>query len=147
MSLARFALTPRFPSFWRDVDDLFRDMGAAPQPTGPQTFTPAADVVESDKAVEISLDLPGFAPEQIDVKLEGDQLTVTAQRADEPAAGEKQAWLRRERSRGHFVRSFTLPDMLEGTKPQATYRNGVLTLTLPKREEAQPRSFKVKVDA
>lgn len=147
MSLARFALTPRFPTFWRDVDELFRDLQGSPQATGPQTFTPAADVVESEKVVEIHLDLPGFAPEQIDVKLEGDQLTVSAERPEEKEIGEGKSWIRRERSRGSFGRAFTLPDTLAGTQPQATYRNGVLTVTLPKPEEAQPRSFKVKVEA
>ena len=146
MSLARFALTPRFPTFWRDVDELFRDLNAAPQPQGEQAFLPAADVRETDKAVEIQLDMPGIAPEQIDVKVEGDQLTITAERKEEKAVEEK-GWIRRERSQGKYLRAFTLPDTLDGTRPEATYRQGVLTVTLPKREEVQPRSLKVKVEA
>ena len=140
--LARFALTPRFPSFWRDVDDLFRDT----QPAQPQALTPPADVRETDKSFEIHLDMPGIAPDRIDVKLEGNHLTITAERKDEKTI-EENGWLRRERTVGSYVRSFSLPDTLDGTKPQATYRQGVLTLTLPKREELQPRSLKVKVEA
>ena len=143
MSLARFALTPRFPAFWRDVDELFREV---PQNGGTQTFMPAADVRETDKAVEIHLDMPGITPEQIDVKLEADQLTITAERKDEKTVEEK-GWIRRERTQGSYSRAFTLPDTLDGTKPEATYRNGVLTVTIPKREVAQPRSLKVKVEA
>ena len=143
MSLARFAFTPRFPAFWRDVDELFREV---PPNGGEQTFLPAADVRETDKAVEIHLDMPGITPEQIDVKLEGDQLTITAERKDEKTTEEK-GWLRRERRQGRYSRAFTLPDTLDGTNPEATYRNGVLMVTIPKRAVAQPRSLKVKVEA
>ncbi|MDP1822812.1 MAG: Hsp20/alpha crystallin family protein [Archangium sp.] len=141
MSLARFALTPRFPTFWRDVDELF-----GPVAQQPATLTPAADILETDKTVELHLDMPGIAPEAIDVKVEGDQLTITAERKDEKNVEDK-GWIRRERTRGTFTRSFTLNDTLDGTKPEATYRHGVLTVTLPKREAAQPRSLKVKVEA
>jgi HSP20 family protein len=147
--LARFALPPRFPTFWRDVDDLFRDT-QPDQPTTlqPTTLLPAADVRETDKAFEIQLDMPGIAPDQIDVKLEGNELTITAERKEEKVIEEKEkGYVRRERSAGSYLRSFSLPDTLDGTKPEATYRQGVLTVTLPKREEVQPRSLKVKVEA
>ena len=144
----RFALTPRFhTSFWRDVDDLFRDFTA--MQNGNQaapTLLPAADVVETEKSFELHLDLPGFTAEQLDIKLEGSELTITAERKDEKLE-EGKSWIRRERTRGHFVRSFTLPETVEGTTPQAAYKNGVLTVTLPKKEEVQPRTFKVKVEA
>lgn len=145
MSLARFAFAaPRFPVFWRDVDELFNNDF---KPTEMQnTITPTADVLETDKAVELCLDMPGIAPEEIDVKLEGNQLTIRAERKDEKAVDQK-GWIRRERERGTFSRTFTLNDMLDGSKPEATYRHGVLTVTLPKREAAQPRSLKVKVEA
>ncbi|MDP2272903.1 MAG: Hsp20/alpha crystallin family protein [Archangium sp.] len=141
MSLARFAFSPRFPTntFWRDVDELFHT-------AAPTSLTPAADVLETDKTVELHLDMPGVAPEAIDVKLEGNQLTITAERKDDKRAEEK-GWIRRERSRGMFSRTFTLTDALDGTQPEATYRHGVLVVTVPKREAAQPRSLKVKVEA
>ena len=143
MSLARFAFTPRFPSLFRDVDELF-------EVPAQRTFTPAADVYETDKTVELHLDMPGIAPDAIDVKLEGDQLTISAERKTEKADAEKNAnekFTRRERFAGTFRRTFTLSDTLEGTTPEASYRHGVLVVTLPKREAAQPRSFKVKVEA
>ena len=149
MSLARFAFTPRFPTFWRDVDELFAN-DFQPNAETKRHLTPPADVLETEKTVEIHLDMPGIAPEQIDVKLEGNTLTITAERKTEklvepaPANG---TWVRRERGLGTFVRSFTLGDTIDGSKPEATYRHGVLTVTLPKREEVQPRSLKVKVEA
>jgi len=141
MSLARFTLTPRFPTLWREFDDLFRDTN----PPG-NTLLPAADVIENPKNIELRLDLPGVLPEQIDVKLEGNTLTISADRAEEKVA-EQSGWIRRERTRGSFSRAFSLPATLEGTTPEATFRHGVLTVVLPKREEAQPRSVKVKVEA
>ena len=145
MSLAHFALTPRFPTFWRDVDELFEnDFQAMPETK--RSLAPPADVLETDKTVEIHLDMPGIAPDQIDVKLEGNTLTITAERKTEKGVDEK-GWVRRERNLGTFVRSFTLNDTIDGSKPEATYRHGVLVVTLPKREEVQPRSLKVKVEA
>lgn len=143
MSLARFTLNPRFPTLFRDFDELFREMNA-PSGAAPQTLMPAADVVETDKAVEIHLDLPGISPDAIDVKLEGNQLTISAERKADTTTEDK-GWVRRERVIGSFSRSFTLPTTLDGTKPEAAYKHGVLTLTLPKKEEVQPRSLKVKV--
>lgn len=141
MSLARFAFAPRFPvnTFWREVDELF-------QTATPNALTPSADVLETDKTVQIHLDMPGVAPEAIDVKLEGNQLTITAERQGDKVA-EAKGWIRRERSHGTFRRTFTLTDSLDGTQPEATYRHGVLVVTVPKREAAQPRSLKVKVEA
>jgi HSP20 family protein len=146
MSLTRFTLNPRYPSLWRDFDELFKEAVTAAAEAPEATLTPAADVVETEKAVEIHLDLPGVVPEQIDVKLEGNQLTITAERKVEKAV-EQRGYLRRERPQGAFTRSFTLPTTLDGTKPEASYRHGVLTVTLPKKEEVQPRSLKVKVEA
>lgn len=145
MTLARFTLNPRFPTLWREFDELFRDV-AAPQQNGNGQLVPAADVIETDKAIEIQLDMPGIAPDAIDVKLEGNQLTISAERKEEKVS-EQKGWIRRERTVGSYTRSFTLPTTLDGTKPEATYRHGVLTVTLPKREEVQPRSLKVKVEA
>lgn len=142
MTLARFTLNPRFPTLFRDFDELFREL--QPSQTTTQALVPAADVIETDKAVEIHLDMPGMAPEDIDVKLEGNQLTISAERKDEKTT-EQKGWVRRERVVGSMSRSFTLPTTLDGSKPEASYKHGVLTLTLPKREEVQPRSLKVKV--
>lgn len=135
----------RLPTLWREFDELFRDLAPITN-EAERPFTPAADVVETPKAFEIRLDLPGMLPENIDVKVDGSVLTVTAIRNDEKNA-EGHSWVRRERAWGKYVRSFTLPNTLDATQPAATYKHGVLMLSLPKREEAQPRSLKVKVEA
>jgi HSP20 family protein len=145
MSLARFTLSPRFPTLWREFDEMVRDFNGA-QGNPSQALIPPADVIENEKNVEIHLDLPGFTPEQIDVKLEGDTLTIKAERNAEKVT-EQKGWIRRERTMGNYSRSFTLPDTIDGTKPEASFKNGVLVVTLPKREEVQPRSLKIKVEA
>lgn len=137
--LARFAL----PTFFRNFDDYFLDPTTRTE-AGTRSLWPPADVLESEKAIEINLDLPGIRAEDISVQLENDTLTVSAER---PAAqSDGKAWLRQERSFGRYFRTFTLPDTVTAN-PEAAYRNGVLTLTLPKKEEVKPRSVKVKVEA
>lgn len=140
--LTRFTLNPAFPSFWREMDELL----TTPEAQARQFTIPPADIVEAEKQVEIKLDMPGVDPEKIDVKLENDQLTVAAERVEEKKTEEK-GWVRRERSSGRFSRSFTLPHTLDGAKLEASYRHGVLTITVPRREETLPRSLKVKVEA
>jgi len=136
----------RFP-FFRDFDSLFRDMGLPLDGANDErALVPAADIVDHEKSVEIRLDMPGVTPEAIEVKLDGDVLTVTAERKVEQKT-EGKGWIRQERSWGTFARSFTLPNTLDGAKPEATYKHGVLSVTLPKKEEVLPKSFKVKVEA
>lgn len=109
-----------------------------------RTLAPPADVLETAEAYEVSLDLPGLKPEAISVKLEGDTLTITAERTQaEP--GEKAGYLRSERSFGQYQRAFVLGDEVDGSKPEAKYEQGVLTVRLPKREERKPRTVQVKV--
>ncbi len=143
MTLTRMT---RFPSLWTDFDELFRDFAPAKTTPTARALMPATDVVETEKAIELKLDMPGVTPEAIEVKLDGDVLTVTAERKQETRE-EKDGWIRQERSWGTFARSFVLPETVEGTEPQAAYKHGVLTVTLPKKEVAQPKSFKVKVEA
>jgi HSP20 family protein len=110
----------------------------------PRTLAPAADVFETQDAYEVHLDLPGIKPEAIDVKLEGDTLTITAERT-RAKADEKTAWVRTERNWGTFQRAFVLSDEVDGSKPEAKYEHGVLTVRLPKREERKPKTVQVKV--
>lgn len=135
VALARFAFTPRFPTFWRGVGELFTN-----DPQSKRNLTPPADVLETAKT-SIHLDMPGIAPEQIDVKLKGNTLTIAERKNEKPV--DEQGWVRRERNLGTFVRSSTLGDTIDGSKAEATYRHGVLTVTLPK----QPRTLKVKDEA
>ena len=126
------------PTFFKDLDQLFEG-----QPTQ-RTFTPGADVLETENAYEVTLDLPGVKPEEINVKLEGDTLTISAERKQAPKP-DKGGYLRLERNHGLFQRLFVLGDEVDGSKPEAKYELGVLTVVLPKREERKPKTIQVKV--
>ncbi len=107
-------------------------------------LTPAADVVESDDAFRVVLDMPGHDTGAIQIQVEDDTLTVKSERGfAEPAKGESVH--RSERAHGTFFRSFAMPSAVDASKVEAKYENGVLTVVLPKREEAKPRTIKVNV--
>jgi HSP20 family protein len=110
------------------------------------TFAPPADVVETQAAIEVTVDLPGHDPKSLDVKLENGILTIQSERQQE-RRGEQDGVLRAERSFGQFVRSFELPDTVDPEKVAAKLEHGVLTVTLQKREETKPRSIAVKVQS
>ncbi|HYV45903.1 MAG TPA: Hsp20/alpha crystallin family protein [Myxococcaceae bacterium] len=110
------------------------------------TFAPPADIVETQAAIEVTVDLPGHDPKSLDVKLENGILTIQSERKQE-RRGEQDDVLRAERSFGQFVRSFELPDTVDPEKVAAKLEHGVLTVTLPKREETKPRSIAVKVQS
>jgi HSP20 family protein len=139
----------RLPSLFRDLDEFWREFAApygARADGAEAALTPPVDIVESDKAVELHLDLPGMDPEKIDVKVVGNVLTISSERKSEKTS-EGKDWVRQERTWGTYARSFTLPNNLDGSAPEATYKHGVLKVVLPKKEEAAGRSLKVKVEA
>ena len=102
---------------------------------------PPVNVFRSRDAVVVKAEVPGVDPSTIQVSVEGRTLTVTGERAASP---QKASYHRRERRFGKFSRSLQLPEDVDGTKAGAECRNGVLTLTIPKREEAQPRQIRVE---
>lgn len=105
--------------------------------------TPMLDISESDTAVEAKLDLPGLKPKEIDIQLNGSVLTVSGERKEEKEEKGK-TYHRVERRVGSFSRSFTLPCPIEEDEVAAAYNEGVLTITLPKTEEAKTRKITVK---
>jgi HSP20 family protein len=126
------------PAF-SDFGNLFRDFSGFAN--GAEAIAPT-DVLETENAIQVKVDLPGHSLEEIEVHLEGDTLTIRAERKAEKVEGKL---LRSERFYGVYSRTFVLPDSVDGSKPEAQYAQGVLTVTLPKREEAKPRLIKVEV--
>jgi len=119
---------------WSDVALPTLGWAAAPAP---------ADVVETQDAIVVRLDLPGHKSEEIQLKVENDVLSVEAERklADEKRG---ETFHRSERIFGKVSRSFTLPANVDSGRTEARYVDGVLEITLPKREEAKPRTIQVK---
>lgn len=123
--------------------ELDRFFGSAGNETrGP--WSPSADIAEDDKQYSITLELPSVAREDVKVTLENGVLTIHGERKFEKEVKEKK-YHRIERAYGSFHRSFTLPDDAEAKKIDAQVKEGVLTVTIPKSEEAKPKSIEVKV--
>lgn len=102
---------------------------------------PPADVYERETEYVIALDLPGIQRNALDVSLDNDQLTIRGERAAEGEASQRRA----ERPFGRFVRSFSLPAIVDRKAIAADYKDGVLRLRLPKRAEQKANRLKIKV--
>lgn len=107
-------------------------------------FAPAADVSETDAAVQVRIDVPGMDPQEIDVRVAQGELQVTGERKEEREEKGK-TWHRIERRTGSFSRTVSLPCAVQDGEARAEYKDGVLTITLPKSDEAKPHRVKVGV--
>ena len=106
-------------------------------------LTPSVDIVESEGALEARVDLPGVKPEEIDIQLAGNLLTISGERKEEEEEKGK-TFHRIERRTGSFSRCVSLPCTVEEDEVAAEYHDGVLVITLPKTDEAKSRKIKVK---
>ena len=111
---------------------------------GTRGVFPAVNLHESDTGYVLTAELPGVAPENIDVSIEGATVTLSGERKVEHVAGDGVAVHRRERQSGTFRRAFELPAEIDLDAAKATHRNGVLTLDLPKTAAVQPRQIPVE---
>jgi HSP20 family protein len=111
-----------------------------------EVFRPAVDIVEDASSITITADLPGVAQDAVDLQVDKNVLIVKGARKLERKAPENGAdhYRRYERTAGAFERSFRLPPTVDVEKVEASMKDGVLTLTLPKKAEAQPRTIKIK---
>jgi HSP20 family protein len=114
------------------------------EPRAARPWSPAVDVIETENDLVLKADLPDVDLKDIDVRVENQTLTLKGDRKfeSEPKNG---GYHRIERNYGTFMRSFTLPSSVENDKVSADYKNGVLTVTLPKKEAAKPKQVKVEV--
>lgn len=150
----------------RQVDRLFEDFGRWDlwRPFGGSVFdlkpswvdeswakeawakAPAVDLVEKEKAYEITAELPGMEPGNVEVKLSNGMLTIKGEKKEEKEEKKKDYYVS-ERRFGSFQRSFQLPDGIEEEKIEANFKNGVLTVTLPKSPAAQKPEKSIAIKA
>jgi len=109
-------------------------------------MAPPVDVVEKDKAYELTVELPGLSERDIEVKLADGELTIRGEKKQEEEEKGKNYYVA-ERSYGMFERRFDVPQTVDADKIEATFKNGVLTLMLPKKPEAQTAQKKIEVKA
>ncbi len=100
------------------------------------------DVYETDNNVVLKAAVPGMKPEDLDVTITGEVLTIKGELKPEESSG-KRNYIRQERQYGAFCRQLTLPTAIDANRVTATFENGILTLEMPKREEVKPKSVKI----
>jgi len=108
-------------------------------------WAPSVDIYETEHQLVVKADLPDIKPEELDIRVENNILTIRGERKFEKKVDDNN-YLRVERSYGSFSRSFSLANTVNTEAIQADYKNGVLTLSIPKREEAKPKQIKVHVE-
>ncbi|MGH9706686.1 MAG: Hsp20/alpha crystallin family protein [Candidatus Acidiferrales bacterium] len=108
------------------------------------TWAPAVDIYENENELVIKADLPDINEKDLDVRVENNTLTVRGERKFEQEVKEEN-YLRVERAYGSFSRSFNLPSSVNTEAIKAEYKNGVLTVALPKRAESKPKQVKINV--
>jgi len=134
-----------------DVDrlfgDFFGDSGLWPTwPTQRQegAFVPRVDIEETDKEIRVIADLPGLDEKDVHVDLTDDGLTIRGEKKSEHE-GKREGYYHAERSYGSFERSIPLPGTVDADKVAAQFKNGVLTITLPRPPEATPTRKRIEI--
>jgi HSP20 family protein len=107
-------------------------------------WAPSVDIYETEHELVVKADLPEVDPKDLDIRVENNILTIRGERKFEKNVNQEN-YLRVERAYGSFARSFTLANTVNAEAIKADYQNGVLTLTIPKKEEAKPKQIKVTV--
>lgn len=108
-------------------------------------WNPSVDVFESKDNIMVKADIPGMKKEDIEISIHGDTLIIKGEKKEETESKEKD-YVKTERFYGSFNRALTLPSEVDETKGKASYKDGVLEMTLPKKEEKKPRQIKVDIE-
>ncbi|MFZ0486882.1 MAG: Hsp20/alpha crystallin family protein [Arenicellales bacterium] len=149
----QLARTPESGSLWGALDDFdslfddfWRPLGRTRQGAGNGgAFAPALDVTETESEYRVRADLPGIKKDDLDISIQDGVLTINAETKYEDEAKKEGRLIRQERRYGKFVRSMRLGDSVDVSKVKAEYKDGVLSLVLPKAEEVRPKRIDVKV--
>lgn len=137
-----FAEVETFPAGFRMFQDTVNRLLSEP---ASRPWTPAVDIYETENDLVLKADLPEVNMDDIEIKIENGTLSLKGERKFERDEHQK-GFHRIERGYGSFVRYFTLPETLDSEKVKAGFQNGVLTITLAKKEVAKPKTIKVQIN-
>lgn len=131
------------------INRVFNDTARSASPEGEERFdsgswTPVVDIKETGDSFEIKADVPGMKKEDISIDIGDNTLTIRGERKFE-GEGSNNDYIRVERPYGVFSRSFALPQNVDSQNIKAKYKNGILELVLPKKEEAKPKKINIEV--
>jgi len=149
MAIVRFQPFRDLMATQREFDRFFREVfpSAFGEPEGElstRPWAPAVDILENDNNIVVKAELPGVDPKDVEVRVEDNTLYLKGERKFEKETKEEN-YHRIERSYGSFARSFALPNSIDADKVAAEYKDGLLTLTLPKHEAAKPKTIRINV--
>jgi len=125
-------------------DEYFGPSRRALQPME-EAWMPAIDVSETGERITVKAEIPGMEAKDIDIAIVGDTLTIKGEKKTEREEKEENYHIV-ERSYGSFSRSMKLPAAVDADKVEATYKNGVLTVSCPKKEEVKPKAIEIKAE-
>lgn len=130
-----------FPTFAKVVNDIFNEDFVKNLDENLSVWNgsqPAVNVKEDADGFALALAAPGYGKEDIEIKIEENVLTISSEKKDEATTKEGEKFTRKEFKYAAFKRTFTLPDTVDATKIEANYDNGILNISIPKKEEAKP---------
>ena len=139
-----FRLFQTTPLFFEDPFKMFRPFLPTEETMPLMAWTPLCDIYETEKELVLKMELPEMKKEDVHVTIENNVLTLRGERKLENTV-ERENFHRMERHYGEFLRSFTLPTFVDGNKIFAEFKDGMLTVTLPKNAAAIPKQIEVKV--
>ncbi len=146
MAVARWTPMPNVASLQNEMNRMFQQFvrggNGEEAGWGLHTWTPPVDIYETDEALILKAELPGISKDDVSVEIHQNTLILRGQRQHEAEVKEDK-YHRVERAYGTFQRSFVLPTLVDQDKVQATYKDGVLELRLPKSEAAKPRRIAI----
>jgi HSP20 family protein len=133
------------PRLQEEINRLFGNARENDSSSATATWIPPVDIHEYPDRFELYVDMPGVDPSAVELTLDGGILILSGERREQQVTrgGEDLQGRRIERGHGHFHRRFVLPDTADGEKVNATGRNGVLTVTIPKQARATPRRIQI----
>ncbi|MCH7950448.1 MAG: Hsp20/alpha crystallin family protein [Candidatus Dadabacteria bacterium] len=137
-----------FKPFYSDVDRLINEFGRgfhSGEATDEASWSPKVDIYETENTYVLNAELPGLKKKEIKIDLNDNTLTLNGEKKFEEKV-DKENYVRVERSYGSFTRSFVLSDNVNAENITASYKDGVLKVTLPKKEEAKPKEIKVEIN-
>lgn len=138
-------LTAEFVNMQKEIDRMFdRFRGGIADTSGTADLSPSVDIVENDNDFTLNAELPGVQKEDVKITVNDGVLTIRGEKKQEREVKEDR-YRRLERTFGSFERAFTLPTTVQSDKIAAGFANGVLTITIPKAEQAKAKEIEVKV--
>ncbi len=148
MTLVRWKPMREMSWMPRDLNRAFNEFFGVPTMTSDlleRDWVPAVDIYEKDSEINVKAELPGLSKDDVSITIENNTLTINGEKKRENEVKEEN-YHRVERSYGSFQRSFSLPSTVDTGKVKATFKDGILMVSLAKREEAKPKKIEVGVN-